>query len=25
LPWERTDKAELLKQAVNNLLSAAIV
>ncbi|MBR8832585.1 MAG: methionine adenosyltransferase [Stigonema ocellatum SAG 48.90 = DSM 106950] len=25
LPWERTDKAELLKQAVSNLLSAAIV
>lgn len=25
LPWERTDKAELLNQAVNNLLSAAIV
>jgi S-adenosylmethionine synthetase len=25
LPWERTDKAELLKEAVNNLLSAAAV
>lgn len=25
LPWERTDKAELLKEAVNNLLSAAVV
>ncbi|MBW4627646.1 MAG: methionine adenosyltransferase [Brasilonema octagenarum HA4186-MV1] len=25
LPWERTDKAELLQQAANNLLSAAIV
>ncbi|BAY45208.1 S-adenosylmethionine synthetase [Scytonema sp. HK-05] len=25
LPWERTDKAELLNQAVNNLLSAAAV
>lgn len=25
LPWERTDKAELLNQAVNNLLSAATV
>jgi S-adenosylmethionine synthetase len=24
LPWERTDKAELLKQAANELLSAAI-
>lgn len=24
LPWERTDKAELLKQAVNNLQSVAI-
>jgi S-adenosylmethionine synthetase len=24
LPWERTDKAELLKQAANQLLSAAI-
>jgi S-adenosylmethionine synthetase len=24
LPWERTDKAELLKQAVNHSLSAAI-
>jgi S-adenosylmethionine synthetase len=25
LPWERTDKAELLQQAANNFLSAAIV
>jgi S-adenosylmethionine synthetase len=25
LPWERTDKAELLQQAVENLLSAAVV
>jgi S-adenosylmethionine synthetase len=25
LPWERTDKAQLLQQAVNTLLSAAVV